>query len=103
MNREHIIPILASTVAAATPLAYAAYGELVAERSGVLNLGVEGMMLVGAIAGFAVATNTGCLGLGFGAGILAGVSLSLIFAVLTLTLQTNQVATGLALTLFGVG
>jgi simple sugar transport system permease protein len=103
MNLEHFIPIFASTVAAATPLAYAAFGELVAERSGVLNLGVEGMMLVGAIAGFAVATNTGSLGFGFGAGILAGVSLSFIFAVLTLTLQTNQVATGLALTLFGVG
>lgn len=103
MNTAHIIPIFASTVAAATPLAYAAFGELVAERAGVLNLGVEGMMLVGAIAGFAVALHTGSLGLGFGAGVMAGIALSLIFAVLTLTLQTNQVATGLALTLFGVG
>jgi simple sugar transport system permease protein len=70
--------IVASTVAAATPLVYAALGELVAERAGVLNLGVEGMMLAGAL-------------------------LALLFAALTLSLQTNQVATGLALTLFGVG
>ncbi|MFA5172148.1 MAG: ABC transporter permease [Sulfuriferula sp.] len=103
MNIEQMIPILASTVAAATPLAYAAFGELVTERAGVLNLGVEGMMLVGAIAGFAVASQTGSLGLGFLAGTLAGVLLALIFATLTLSLQTNQVATGLALTLFGVG
>lgn len=103
MNIEHVIPILASTVAAATPLAYAAYGELVTERAGVLNLGVEGMMLMGAITGFAVATHTGSLSLGFMAGVLAGMGMALIFAVLTLSLQTNQVATGLALTLFGVG
>jgi len=103
MNPDHLYPFLVSTVTAATPLAYAAFGELVTERSGVLNLGVEGMMIVGAIAGFAVAYQTGNLGLGFGAGILAGIILSLIFAVLTQTLQTNQVATGLALTLFGVG
>lgn len=103
MNIEQIIPILASTVAAATPLAYAAYGELVAERAGVLNLGVEGMMLMGAITGFAVTTHTGSLALGFMAGVLAGMGMALIFAVLTLSLQTNQVATGLALTLFGVG
>ena len=103
MSVEQLIPIFASTVAAATPLAYAAFGELVTERSGVLNLGVEGMMLVGAVAGFAVAFHTGSLGLGFAAGMFSGVALALIFAVLTLSLQTNQVATGLALTLFGVG
>ncbi|BBP00937.1 ABC transporter permease [Sulfuriferula nivalis] len=103
MITDQLIPIFSSTVAAATPLAYAAYGELVTERAGVLNLGVEGMMLVGAIAGFAVTSHTGSLALGFSAAIIAGIALSLIFAVLTLTLQTNQVATGLALTLFGVG
>lgn len=103
MNIEQLIPVFASTAVAATPLAYAAFGELVTERAGVLNLGVEGMMLVGAVSGFAVATQTGSLGLGFVAGTLSGVALSMIFAVLTLTLQTNQVATGLALTLFGVG
>lgn len=103
MKIEQLIPIFASTVAAATPLAYAAFGELVTERAGVLNLGVEGMMLVGAVAGFAVASQTGSLSLGFAAGMLSGIALALIFATLTLSLQTNQVATGLALTLFGVG
>lgn len=103
MNFEQLIPILASTVGAATPLIYAALGELIVERAGVLNLGVEGMMLVGAITAFAVATQTGSLTLGFAAGMVAGMALSLLFGFLTLTLQANQVATGLALTLFGVG
>lgn len=98
-----ILPIVTSTVAAATPLIYAGLGELVVERSGVLNLGVEGMMLVGALAGFAVGATSGSLALGYLAAIGAGVLLSLLFAFLTLTLQTNQVATGLALTLFGIG
>ncbi len=97
------VPIVASTVVAATPLIYAALGEVVAEKAGVLNLGVEGMMLCGAVIGFAVGTNTGSLTIAFAAAAAAGVAASLIFAVLTLTLQTNQVATGLALTLFGVG
>jgi simple sugar transport system permease protein len=100
---SNLIPILTSTVAAATPLIYAALGELVAERSGVLNLGVEGMMLVGALAAFAVGATTGSLALGYLAAMGASVLLSLLFAFLTLTLQTNQVATGLALTLFGIG
>jgi len=103
MMSEHLIAFLASTVGAATPLIYASLGELMVERSGVLNLGVEGMMLVGAIAGFAAATQTGSLTLGFAAGMGAAMLLSLLFGFLTLTLQTNQVATGLALTLFGVG
>jgi len=97
------VPVIASTVVAATPLIYAALGETVAEKAGVLNLGVEGMMLVGAVTGFAVGTNTGSLAVAFAAAAGAGMAASLIFAVLTLTLQTNQVATGLALTLFGVG
>ena len=103
MNIEQLIPILASTVGAATPLIYAALGELIVERAGVLNLGVEGMMLVGAIAAFAVASQSGSLTLGFAAGMAAGMATSLLFGFLTLTLQANQVATGLALTLFGVG
>lgn len=104
MNLEHmIIPFLASTAGAATPLILAALGELVTERSGVLNLGVEGMMLVGAVAGFAVTLHTGHVSLGLLAAMLAAMAASLIFAFLVLTLQTNQVATGLALTLFGVG
>lgn len=103
MNWEYIAPILASTVAAATPLVFAASGELIVERSGVLNLGVEGMMLAGAIAAFAVDSQTGSLILGFAGGAAAGMALALLFGILTLTLQANQVATGLALTLFGVG
>ena len=103
MNAAQLIPILASTVGAATPLVYASLGELITERAGVLNLGVEGMMLVGAIAAFAVTIQTGSLSLGLAAGMAAGMALALLFGFLTLTLQANQVATGLALTLFGVG
>jgi simple sugar transport system permease protein len=103
MTAEHLTPIVISTVVAATPLIYAALGELVVERSGVLNLGVEGMMLIGALTAFAVGVSSGSLLLGYFAAIGASVLLSLLFAFLTLTLQTNQVATGLALTLFGIG
>jgi simple sugar transport system permease protein len=103
MSPEHVIPMLVSMVVAATPLIYAALGELIVERSGVLNLGVEGMMLVGAVTAFAVGYSTGSLLLGYVAAVAASVSLSLLFGFLTLTLQANQVATGLALTLFGVG
>ena len=86
---------------AATPLVYAALGELVTERAGVLNLGVEGMMLVGAMSGFAVGVSTRSLLLGYLAAAGAGMLIALLFGFLTLSLQTNQVATGLALTLFG--
>ncbi len=103
MSPEHVIPMLVSMVVAATPLIYAALGELIVERSKVLNLGVEGMMLVGAVTAFAVGYSTGSLLLSYVAAIAASVSLSLFFGFLTLTLQANQVATGLALTLFGVG
>jgi simple sugar transport system permease protein len=103
MNVATAIAIFASAVAAATPLVYAALGELVAERAGILNLGVEGMMLVGAMTGFAVGVSSGSLLLGFLAAAGAGALLALLFATLTLGLQTNQVATGLALTLFGIG
>src|SRR5271156_727287 len=98
-----LVPMIASTVVAATPLIYAALGETVVERSGILNLGIEGMMLIGAVAGFATAYGTGSDTLGFFAAAGAGAALSLVFGVLTLNLQTNQVATGLALTLFGIG
>ena len=103
MHADSLIPFLASTAGAATPLVLAATGELVTERSGIINLGTEGMMLIGAVTGFAVAFNTGHTGLGVLAALLAGVLTALIFAFLVLTLQTNQIATGLALTLFGVG
>ncbi|MGD9914608.1 MAG: ABC transporter permease [Rhizobiaceae bacterium] len=95
--------ILLTVATAATPLLLAAIGELVTERSGVLNLGVEGMMIMGAVAGFGAGIMTGSPWIGALAGILAGVLMSLLFAFLTLTLVTNQVATGLALTLLGLG
>lgn len=103
MNPELLIAFLASTAGAATPLVLASMGELVTERSGVLNLGIEGMMLVGAVVGFSVTLGTGLAGFGLLAAMLAGMAMALIFAFLVLTLQTNQVATGLALTLFGIG
>jgi ABC-type uncharacterized transport system permease subunit len=103
MNLAVWVTIAASAVGAATPLIFASLGELVAERAGVLNLGVEGMMLVGAMSGFAVGVSTGSLWLGYLAAALGGTLIALLFGVLTLSLQTNQVATGLALTLFGVG
>jgi len=100
---DHAVQLVVLTLAAGTPLVYAALGELVTEKAGVLNLGVEGMMLVGAIAAFAVAATTGSPWLGVAAGAAAGCALSLIFAVLALSLMANQVASGLALSLFGVG
>lgn len=95
--------ILITVMTAATPLLIAAIGELVVERSGVLNLGVEGMMAVGAACGFAAAILTGNTLFGIGASILAGVALSAIFAFLVLGLATSQVASGLALTIVGLG
>lgn len=95
--------IFLTIVTAATPLLIAAIGELIVERSGVLNVGVEGMMIMGAVVGFAVSATTGLPWLGVVAAIAAGVLFSLIFAFMTLTLVTNQVATGLALTLAGLG
>ena len=105
MNGEQSMLVLIglTVITAATPLVYAAIGELVVEKSGVLNLGVEGMMLGGAVGGFAVAHLTGSAALGVMAGIGAGMLLSLVFAFLTLHLQASQVATGLALTIFGIG
>jgi simple sugar transport system permease protein len=100
---EQLAALLVLTLAAGTPLVFAALGELVTEKSGVLNLGVEGMMLVGAVTSFAVAATTQNPWLGVLAGTAAGAAMSQIFAVITLTLLANQVATGLALSLFGVG
>ncbi|MBB3947559.1 simple sugar transport system permease protein [Rhizobium skierniewicense] len=95
--------ILLTVITAATPLVIAALGELVTERAGVLNLGVEGMMIMGAVCAFAAAHLTGSPYLGIVAGIASGAVFSLLFGFLTLTLVTNQVATGLALTLLGLG
>lgn len=95
--------IILTVVTAATPLVIAALGELVTERAGVLNLGVEGMMIMGAVGAFATAQTTGSPYLGVLAGIATGAAFSLLFAFLTLTLVANQVATGLALTILGLG
>ncbi|WP_416896186.1 MAG: ABC transporter permease [Minwuia sp.] len=97
------IDIVIGMMLAATPLLYAALGELVVERSGVLNLGVEGMMVVGAIAGFAVTADSGSHALGLLSAAVAGMAMALIFGVMTQLLLANQVATGLALTIFGLG
>ncbi|MBB4347564.1 MULTISPECIES: ABC transporter permease [Rhizobiaceae] len=95
--------ILLTVITASTPLVIAALGELVTERSGVLNLGVEGMMIMGAVAAFATAQLTGSAYLGILGGIIGGGIFSLLFGFLTLTLVANQVATGLALTILGLG
>ncbi len=105
MDLSAINPVLlvASLMVAATPLLLASIGELVVEKSGVLNLGVEGMMITGAISGFAVAVETGSPTLGFVAAAAGGALLSLLFALLTQVALANQVASGLSLTLFGLG
>lgn len=95
--------ILLTVITAATPLVIAALGELVTERSGVLNLGVEGMMIMGAVSAFAATQITGSPYIGVLAGIAGGGAFSLLFGFLTLTLVANQVATGLALTILGLG
>jgi simple sugar transport system permease protein len=100
---DTLAQIVVLTLAAGTPLVLAGLGELVVEKSGVLNLGVEGMMLVGAIASFIVAAKTNAPWVGVAVGALAGALLSQIFAVIVLSLRANQVATGLALSLFGIG
>ncbi|MBY6164794.1 ABC transporter permease [Pseudooceanicola nitratireducens] len=105
MDLSAINPVLliASLMVAATAVMIAAIGELIVERAGVLNLGVEGMMITGAICGFAVAVQTGSPTAGFIAAAAGGAALSMLFAFLTQFALANQVASGLALTLFGLG
>ena len=98
-----LVLILQGVIIAATPLVFAAIGELVVERSGVLNLGVEGMMILGAIAGFSVTLETGSYMLGIASAALVGALAASLFGLLTQILLSNQVATGLALTIFGLG
>jgi len=98
-----LAPLIAATVIAGTPLMLAGLGLLVNERSGVINLGSEGMMLMGAITAFATAVGTGSFFLGFLAGAAVGMMMAGFFSWLTIWLGANQVATGLALSLFGVG
>lgn len=103
MDQALVVSFILSVITASTPLLLAATGELVTEKAGVLNLGVEGMMLVGAIVGFAATVHTGSALLGVACAVLAGMGMALIFGILTLTFLANQVATGLALTIFGTG
>lgn len=103
MDAAQATSLLSSAVIAAIPLMLAGLGELVTEKSGVLNLGVEGMMLMGAVTGYAVAAVTGHPWLGVAASIAAGMAMALLFGFLTLTMLANQVATGLSLTIFGIG
>ncbi len=95
--------LIGSTLSAGTVIALAALGLLVNEKAGIVNLGAEGMMLCAALAGFATTVGTGNEWLGFAAGALAGALLAAVFGVLVIWLNTNQYATGLALSLFGVG
>ena len=103
MSIDYIIAVFITVVGASTPILFAGLGELVTEKSGVLNLGVEGMMLVGAVAAFATVDLTGNPWLAVVVAAAASAAVSMIFAVLVLSLSANQVATGLALTIFGTG
>lgn len=99
----NVVTWLAATLVMGTPLVLAGLGEFLAEKTGVLNLGTEGMMLVGAAAGFIAFVELDSRTLGFAIAMLAGAAMALLFAVLTQTFRANQVASGLALTIFGVG
>jgi general nucleoside transport system permease protein len=103
MEHSIILAVLTTGIIAGTPLLFAALGELVTEKAGVMNLGVEGMMLIGAVAGFAVDVYTHNQWAGIIAAMLAGGLLALIHGFLAITLRANQVVSGLALTIFGTG
>ena len=100
---DSVALLIAATLSAGTVLAFAALGLLINEKAGIVNLGAEGMMLCAAIAGFAAVVHSGNIWLGFAAGMAAGAFLAAIFGVLVIWLNTNQYATGLALSLFGAG
>ena len=103
MSPDFLISVFVTIVGISTPILLAATGELVVEKSGVLNLGVEGMMLIGAVTGFAITNEIGNPWLGVVCAAGAGALAALLFGVMVLTLGSNQVATGLALTIFGIG
>ena len=103
MNETTLVLTLAAAVGAAVPIALAALGELLSEKAGVLNLGVEGMMLIGAVVAFQTGDATGNLWISLVAGALAGGVLSLVHAFLSITMRANQIVSGLALVIFGTG
>jgi general nucleoside transport system permease protein len=103
MNDTVLALTLAAAVSAGTPLALAAIGELLTERAGILNLGVEGMMLLGAVTTFLAANATGSPWLGLAAGVAAGGALAAVHAFLSVTMRSNQIVSGLALVIFGTG
>ncbi len=100
---EILLSAIFTIITASTPMILACSGEIITEKSGALNLGVEGMMIMGAVVGFYTSFHTGNSWLGLGSGIIAGMAMSMIFALLTIFLHANQVASGLALSIFGVG
>lgn len=103
MDEAFVISILVITIRAGASLLYATFGAIITERSGIQNLGVEGVMLVGAAASFAAAFHSGSAWIGLGTAILVGILLGLIHAVLTISLRAEQVVSGLAMTMFGIG
>lgn len=103
MTLALLISILAVTIRAGTSLLYATIGEIFTERSGILNLGLEGTMLMGAVTGFAAAFHTGSAWIGVLTALVVGGLMALIHAFLTITLRADQVVSGLALTIFGIG
>lgn len=103
MSTDILIPILATAITAGTSILYAALGEILTERAGILNLGVEGMMLIGAVSGFIATYHTGNPWAGVLAAMLAGGAMASIHAFLTITMKANQTVSGLALTIFGTG
>lgn len=103
MDNELLLQILTAAIKTGTPLLLVALGEMICEKSGVLNLGQEGMMLMGAVCGFIAASTSGSLLFGVMMAMLAGTLMSLLFGVISMHLRANQVATGLALTIFGTG
>ena len=103
MNLALIVSILKGTIGAATPILFAATGEIINQRSGIINLGLEGVMLLGAVSGYIVALNTSSLALGILAAIVVGLLVGLLYAFLTVTLQADQVVSGLSITMFGTG
>ncbi|MEA3510404.1 MAG: ABC transporter permease [Actinomycetota bacterium] len=103
MNESVLMLTIVAAIGLGTPIVYATVGEILAERSGILNLGVQGMMLIGAVMGFWATFQTGSLWLGVLVAMVAGAALSVIHAFNSVTLRVSQIVSGLALTIFGTG